>query len=185
MFNYAGSISAVAHQIIKFYCPNKGLAFDATLGNGYDTHFLATSFKKVIAMDIQPSVVEKYSVMYPDDKNVELICDSHSMVDRYITSSIDCATYNLGYCPGGDKTITTLASSTLESIQKVLPLLSEGGVATITFYPGHYEGAKEKEFIMEYLRSLPKNQYGVMEHRYVNRTNNPPSLVIIEKSIIR
>jgi len=34
---------------------------------------------------------------------------------------------------------------------------------------------------MDFLRELPKNKFGVMEHRFINRKNNPPILVVIEK----
>ena len=34
--------------------------------------------------------------------------------------------------------------------------------------------------ILEYLKNLPKNEYGVMVHSFLNR-NNAPKLVVVEK----
>ena len=37
----------------------KNIAIDATVGNGYDTLFLANFFKKVIGIDIQPLAIKR------------------------------------------------------------------------------------------------------------------------------
>ena len=52
---------------------------------------------------------------------------------------------------------------------------------TIAVYRGHAEGKNEEHFIMEYVRNLPKNIYGVMLHEYLNRAKTAPLLIVIEK----
>ena len=52
---------------------------------------------------------------------------------------------------------------------------------TIAIYRGHSEGKNEENFIMEYVRNLPKNIYGVMLHEYLNRAKSAPLLIVIEK----
>ena len=47
MFKYVGNISDLSHYIIKDFVENKNVAIDGTLGNGFDTDFLASLFHKV------------------------------------------------------------------------------------------------------------------------------------------
>ena len=47
-------IVEMTHDIMRNYTKSKGIAVDFTMGNGYDTLFLAQQdFAKVIAFDIQ------------------------------------------------------------------------------------------------------------------------------------
>ena len=89
--------------------------------------------------------------------------------------------YNLGFLPGGNKNITTLHKTSLESIKEGLDLLKSGGIMTICIYRGHSEGKIEESCILEYLKTLPKNQFGVMVQTYLNRQEISPLLVVIEK----
>lgn len=130
-------------------------------------------------MDIQKKLVDNYKKK--DKGNVTLICDSHEYVDNYIKEDINCAMYNLGYCPGENKEITTRSQSTLLSISKMLQLLKSGGLITIAIYVGHNEGKKEESIILNYLETLPKDKYGVMLHEYINRSADSPRLAVIEK----
>ena len=156
MFKYVSDVSILAHNIINEYVENKNVAVDATLGNGYDCDFLSSCFKKVYAFEIQKEACEKYE-------------------------EIDCICYNLGYLPGGNKNITTLAETSLKSIQLSLNLLSSNGIMAIAIYRGHNEGKEEENCILQYLRNLPKNKFGVMIHECINRSNTSPLLVIVEK----
>lgn len=49
------------------------------------------------------------------------------------------ARYNLGWLPGGDKSITTKLEDTLESIEAAKRLVKHGGMISIMLYPGHAE----------------------------------------------
>ena len=180
MFNYVGDISNIAQHIIKKYLNNFDAAVDATLGNGYDTDFLCNNFKKVFSFDIQNGPIENYKVKNRD--NVTLVNSSHENLKAFINCKIDCIMYNLGFLPGGDKSITTEATSTILSIKEALTLLSPGGIISIAIYTGHEEGKIEEVAILEFVKNLPKREYGVMIHLFINRTNSP-MLVIIEKNM--
>ncbi|MDV4151783.1 class I SAM-dependent methyltransferase [Clostridium sp. AL.422] len=179
MFKYVGNISDLSHYIIKDFVENKKVAIDATLGNGYDTDFLAQFFEKVYAFDIQKDACDKYTDNKSD--NVTIINDSHHLFKAYVDESVDCIMYNLGFLPGGNKEITTLHETSLESIKVGLEILSSGGIMTICIYTGHNEGKIEETCILEYLKTLPKKHFGVMIQSYLNRQNTPPLLVVIEK----
>lgn len=179
MFKYVADISVISHSIIENFLENKNCAIDATLGNGHDTDFLKENFKKVYAFDIQKEACKNYEEKGYD--NVVVINDSHSEFENYIKEEVDCIMYNLGFLPGGNKEITTMHESSLKSIKDGLELLASGGIMTICIYTGHNEGKIEETCIMEYLQALPKNKFGVMEHSFINRKNNPPKLVVVEK----
>lgn len=51
----------------------------------------------------------------------------------------DCARYNLGWLPGGDKSITTELEDTLESIEAARRLVKSGGMISVMLYRGHAE----------------------------------------------
>jgi hypothetical protein len=179
MYRYVGNISDLSHYIIKNFVLDKNIAIDGTLGNGYDTDFLASLFSKVYSFDIQEEACNNY--INKNIENVEVIKDSHHLFKKYINDKVDCIMYNLGFLPGGDKTITTLHETSLESIKEGLDILNNGGIMTICIYRGHNEGKIEETCILQYLESLPKNQFGVMVHSYLNRQNISPLLVVVEK----
>ncbi len=176
MFKYVSDVSILSHNIIKEYVKNKNVAIDATLGNGYDCDFLSSCFKKVYAFEIQKEACEKY---IDKNNNVIIINESHHKIDKFINEEVDCVCYNLGYLPGGNKEITTLAETSL--IQLSLNLLSKNGIISIAIYRGHNEGMEEKNCIIKYLKTLPKNSFGVMIHECINRSEKSPLLIIVEK----
>lgn len=178
MLRYTGNISLLSQHIIAHYSAGFDAAIDATLGNGYDTDFLSSHFKMVYAFDIQETAILNY---YKKKKeNVQLFHASHEDLTLYVRDKVNCVIYNLGYLPGGDKSITTQYMSTMRSLQSALDILAPQGLIAIAMYEGHEEGKKEKGAIIELLKKLPKEKYGVILHSFLNRENNPPSLVVIE-----
>ncbi|MGL5616563.1 MAG: tRNA (mnm(5)s(2)U34)-methyltransferase [Sarcina sp.] len=179
MFNYVNNVNNLIHHIIETKIDNKKIAIDATLGNGHDTDFLKDLFMKVYAFDIQDIAVENYNSK--NIKNVEAIKDSHENFEKYINEKVDCIIYNLGYLPGADKHITTKVESTLKSIKIGLNLLEKNGIMFIAIYSGHEEGKLEKEEVLKLAKQLSTKNFGVLYTDFINRPNNPPSLLIIEK----
>lgn len=179
MFKCVSDVSNIYHSMIDSFISERNVAIDATLGNGHDTDYLSSNFKKVYAFDIQSIAVDNYKEK--NKSNVMAICDSHENFKSYINEGIDCIIYNLGYLPGDNKNITTEKHSTLKSISEGLDLLNSNGLMFIAMYSGHEEGKKEKEAVLEYCTNLPKNKFGVLFQQFINRHNNPPSLLVIEK----
>ena len=179
MYNYVNDISKIAHQIISTYNTSFKVAIDATLGNGHDTDFLSEKFNLVYSFDIQKDAVENYEVRKKE--NVILINSSHENFKAFIDVKADCIMYNLGFLPRANKDITTTAETTLKSLNEALSMLNPGGIISIVVYIGHEEGKKEKEAIFDFVKMLPKKDYGVLIHTFANR-NNSPILIIIEKN---
>lgn len=170
-------------------------AIDATCGNGHDTLFIAKKILtpclgKLTSMDIQPRAIEKTRELLKANldagicERVDLILSSHhSFPPEIEDGSIALAVYNLGWLPGGDKSITTCVKTTLGSLERVMPLIKNGGAVSITCYPGHPEGAKEQESILEWSRSLCRFEWNVCLHQWLNAAASPV-LLIIQKRLI-
>ena len=180
---YINKITEVNKIFLEKVIQKGDVVIDATMGNGYDTVYLGNlvgDSGKVYAFDVQEEACLNYKLK--NKENVSVINDSHHKFKEYVLEDkVNCIMYNLGFLPGGNKEITTLAKTTMKSIEEGLELLDSNGIMTIAVYRGHAEGKNEEHFIMEYVRNLPKNIYGVMLHEYLNRAKTAPLLIVIEK----
>jgi hypothetical protein len=79
--------------------------------------------------------------------------------------------FNLGYLPGGNKAVTTQTESTLDTLQKCLSILAPDGAISITCYPGHEEGLREMEAILQFVQTL--TDWHVCHYQWVNRPRSP------------
>lgn len=150
---------------------------DATCGRGNDTIYMANVLKtsgKVYSYDIQDIAIEytKNELEKLNIDNVILKLDSHENISEI---DVDLIIYNLGYLPNGDKTITTKASSTINSLKKALTLmeLNPQMLIIIVIYPGHSEGLIESTLLDEFVKNLPSNEYLVTKYLNYNRPTSP------------
>jgi tRNA1(Val) A37 N6-methylase TrmN6 len=170
------------------------IVIDATLGNGFDTLFLANLdllnfVLQIYGYDIQNKAIENASQKLKNNlskdqlENVFLINKSH--VDfSDVKSKVDLIIYNLGYLPTTDKSITTMTKTTLISIQAALNKLSSNGAISITCYPGHLEGEKEERAILEFLKTLNRENFEIRYHKWQNRDKSPSLIWIKKKSFL-
>lgn len=172
-------VNLICNKLIK-----KGdIVVDATCGNGNDTLMLSLLSKKVYAFDIQKKAIEKTKNLLKKNNvnNVFLINDSNELIDEYLNDykgKISLVIYNLGYLPGGNKTITTNHKTTLKSVKKALDMLNNKGVILIVFYP-HEEGKKEQETVLDYL-----DKHNINYVKYTNTNNvNAPFLIKIKNNL--
>lgn len=186
-----GKILKGATQIVNYLLPSLvhegDHVIDATCGNGNDTLNLARlvgSEGKVFAFDIQAQAIESTKVKLVKhycQKQVELILDSHAHMTSYIKEDIDFIIFNLGYLPRADKSITTQVESTLKAIEEGLSLLKKHGVMLVVVYPGHEEGYREKEAILNEMKNFEQEHIDVMRIDFMNQRNNPPIVIAMEK----
>ncbi len=155
------------------------VAIDATCGNGHDTLFLS-EFCSVIGLDIQNQAIQNTEALLEQHQRRAVLHRlSHAQIDELpLPHPPRLIVYNLGYLPGGDKSITTNTSSTLKSVKKGLELLAHDGALSITCYPGHDEGQKEEKALEEWAAGLPSNRWSVCHHKWLNRPRSPSLLWI-------
>ncbi len=163
------------------------IAVDFTMGNGHDTEFLCRTVGeggRVYAFDIQEEAIKstRARLTASDCPDVfTLIHDSHHNIKNYVSEPIKAGMFNLGWLPGGDKSVTTLRETTLPALEACLELLEPDGVVTIAIYPGHREGEAEGELIREYLSTLPRWRICATELRIVNSPSSPYFFVVEKK----
>lgn len=178
----------------KKFLDRSDIVIDATLGNGFDTLYLAkiliepTNAKgKLISFDIQKKAIESSKLALKENlkkdsfKNISILCKSHEDLTKYVKEKVNLIVYNLGYLPGSDKKITTKARTTISSIESGFKLLSKKGAISIISYSGHVEGEKEEKALIEYLKKIDRKEYSVLHFRWLNKEKSP-SFFWIEKS---
>ncbi len=186
--SYQGFMRSVLNKqksIIDRFVKSNDLVVDATVGNGNDILNLSNYVKtgKLFGFDIQKKAIENTKNLLDSNniKNYKLFNTGHEnileVLHDYI-GKISLITYNLGYLPGYDKTITTKYNTTIKSIDSSLKLLNNKGMILIVVYPYHKEGSIEHEYIQKYIKKL--NNYKVSEFHNTDK-NSAPYLICIEK----
>lgn len=185
---------SLAKSSISQFLKKGDCVIDATCGNGHDTLFLAQLILTddsghVYGYDIQEQALDSTRLLLKNSLSKSLldkITLFHKSHENFsdIPSSIPIRliVYNLGYLPKGDKSITTLKETSLKSIQNGLKKISPKGALCITCYPGHAEGKQEEKMILDYLKTLPKEDWKVLFHQQLNRPLSP-SFIWLESLI--
>lgn len=156
------------------------IVIDMTAGNGHDTLFLAQHAKEVYSIDIQQQAIENTKELTKNHDSITYIVDDHQNIHHYVKPYVNCVFFNLGYLPGGDKSIKTNKDSTLISLSKVHQLLKIGSYLVITCYPGHSGGKQETEAVTKWVNhQKDKKQYEVEVLDYP--TKNSPITYICKR----
>jgi len=185
------SLTRTAHELIETILRPGDRAIDATVGNGHDTLFLARCVGdsgRVFGFDIQSRALRKTADKLAQQgmtARTALFNVDHSQMGRTIPADshgkIKVAMFNLGYLPGGDKTITTQTANTVKAIAVAAEMTSAHGLISILAYPGHPEGALETGAVEHYLYSLPAQDYQVRTLASQHPTPSAPRLFVVEK----
>jgi len=179
-----------SHHLLEESVTPGDTVIDATCGNGHDTLVLskfAGKEGKVLAFDIQEQAIQNTRALLEkhERNNVELICDSHEKLNEYLAAGlynqIGGAIFNLGYLPGGDKSVITEAKSTIIALDAILLSLKHTGLVILVIYPGHQGGQEEKEAVLKHVINLDQKFFNVLQYRFINQKNNPPFIVAVEK----
>ena len=99
--------------------------------------------------------------------------DSHENFDRYVPGEFDAGMFNLGYLPTSDHVVTTKAETTMAAVSKALERVKVGGTVVVVVYPGHPEGKREGELLLEFASSLSDRKYDATYYRLVNIPDCP------------
>ena len=160
---------------------------DATMGNGYDTKYLAQKVGEngvVYSFDVQEEAIKSTKKRLEKENllnRVNLVLDGHENIDIYVKDEVSCVLFNLGYLPRAKHQIITKPDTTLKAIKKSLNLLKPHGVISIAIYTGHEGGMDECNAVFDYVSKLDQSNFNVLNCNFVNQVNNPPRLILIEK----
>ncbi len=167
------------------------LAVDATVGNGYDTLFLAHRVGpkgKVLGFDVQKAALagarELLKFVGSLDR-VSFIHDSHSHLTNYLPAetAIQGAMFNLGYLPRGNRLIITRPDTTVLALRSVLTHLDARGRVTILVYRGHEEGILEYVEVRKFLEQLSGEEWMIEEYAGTSDSPIAPRLFRIQKNL--
>lgn len=188
----------MAHWMLKDIIKTNDVVVDATMGNGYDTQFLAELGANVYSFDVQEEALNATEKRLDDagiknqifEKNlsnlltepsVNLVLSGHEKLSEYVKEPIKAAIFNLGYLPKTDKSVVTKADTTLTALDALTNQLVVGGRIAIMIYYGHEGGMEEKDAVIKWTSSLPQKDWEVTSYAPLNQIHTPPILVLIEK----
>lgn len=159
------------HAHVKRVLKKDDVAIDCTVGNGNDTVFLANIVGKnglIIGFDVQKNAINSTKnnlIKNNVEAEVCLICENHANILENVDSvhhkKIKVIMFNLGYLPGGDKTLVTTPENTILAFDGALKILKKGGSLVVMVYVGHPGGENEWLSIQEWFCSLDENNYNL------------------------
>ena len=187
MSNLITKTTELAMSVTLTYIKPGDTVIDATCGTGQDTVMLARAVGEngsVYAFDIQKSahLLTEARLKAHGIANVHPVMQSFvSMSDHIPEKSASAVVFNLGYLPGGDHSVTTVADTTLEGLEAALRTIRPGGIVTVVMYDGHEEGAEEKKAVLEWAEKLDQSRYHVAYVSLLNQKKHPPKILWITR----
>jgi predicted methyltransferase len=180
-----GSLVEMAHSRIREVLSPGATAVDCTAGNGHDTAFLCRCVGPhgcVLSIDIQREALTKARALCLEQglKNATFVQDSHdqlaTLMREHMCERPKCVMFNLGFLPGGVRSLTTKRESTQRAIEQAIALTQPGGIISILAYRGHPGGTEEEQAVSELLHGLPKASFRVHRDGAKNERDNTPVL---------
>ncbi len=184
------SLINIAHQHISESLKSGDIAIDATLGNGHDALYLknlvgATGL--VFGFDIQLAAIIATQANSVGAIELTLIHASHALMTENIPvqhhGHINAIMFNLGYLPGGDKSIITQTDTTLCALNAATALLAADGIMTIMAYPGHAGGDLETAQIEHWCEHLNNSHFSYQIIYSTVTSATAPRLFILRKTL--
>lgn len=185
------SVLAFAHRLVTNALSPGGIAVDATVGNGHDTVVLSEAVGGegcVYGFDVQDEAIARTKDRLETETasaKIHLHQVGHEEMAAHLPEEqhgrVGAVMFNLGYLPGSDSSRTTRPKTTVSALSAAVELLRPGGVVTIVIYTGHDGGPEEADAVDTWATALSQQAFDVLSYRFMNRKNNPPRLVAIEK----
>lgn len=175
-----------AQQIVGEVVQTGDTVIDATVGNGFDTSFLAETVGptgRVYGFDVQQQALQSTARRMDANgqQNVTLLHHSHDQMKELVpTTDVAAVMFNLGYLPRSDHAVTTTAATTLPAIDQAIDLLRPGGVLSVQCYRGHDGGPEEYDSVRELLTTY-EDTYEVQSVESQPPKPTAPILLILKK----
>jgi len=186
----AMQLTQIAHEYLEKRLIKGAIAVDATAGNGYDTLKMAElvgSDGRVIAVDIQAAAIRATEERLNAEgfTNYQLYEADHATLfqelhDQY-QQSVSAVTFNLGYLPGGDKSVRTHPESTLEALDIAVSWLNPQGILLVTAYRGHPGGKDEADLIANWMHQKRAARFSIKCYEPEGKARIPPILWVLKR----
>ena len=182
-----------SHSLLEEILQPGDHVIDATMGNGYDTVFMAEKIGKtghVYSFDVQKeALLSTKSKLTEQDllDRASLFLQGHETLGTVVDEAqpIKAGIFNLGYLPKSDKSVITLPETTRTAMEEILKRLVPRGRMILVVYYGHEGGEKELDMVQDYCQSLPQEKYNVLKYQFITQKNNPPILYCVEKKVVK
>lgn len=185
------SLVNTAHDLIRDILRPGDIAIDATVGNGHDTVFLAEQVGPsghVYGFDIQQAAIDSTLNKFRHSKLSDCLTLTHAShadmdnkIPTHVHSKIRVIMFNLGYLPGGDKSVITQTDSTLKALTIASRILAFKGIITLLAYPGHQGGDIETDQVRSWCKQLNTEQFKVSTIYSTEHKDTAPRLFVIRK----
>ena len=178
----------MARTFIRLFVRPGDHVVDATCGNGRDTLLLAElagPSGRVWAFDIQDEALRATAERLEKSglsSRAELIAAGHERMADYVSKPVRMVVFNLGYCPGGNRTIITTSDTTMPALEQALRLLMPEGILAITVYPGHPGGLEESAAVSDWLSGLDQRLFHAWRMEQINTGVNAPYFFMIQRA---
>jgi hypothetical protein len=178
----------LVHLLVRQFVRCGDQVVDATCGNGKDTLLLAELVGDnghVWAFDIQAEALARAHQRLREAglaDRVTLLDQSHEALAIQVPSPVTTIVFNLGWLPGGDRSVVTEQTSTLPALHASLELLQAGGLLLITCYPGHQQGAVETDAVLHWSSGLDARLFHVWRMGQQNVSSSAPFCLLIQKT---
>lgn len=154
------SLTQLAQDRVAAIVQAGDVVVDATVGNGFDTVFLAERVSPtgtVYGFDVQAAAIQatQKRLEAAGLRNVELLSTSHAEYRQNVDRAVTAAMFNLGYLPRSDHRIVTQAETTIAALQQIHERLLPGGIITVLAYRGHEGGPEEAAAVEKWLQQCP------------------------------
>jgi predicted methyltransferase len=183
----------MAHDAWSQILRSGDVVVDATAGNGHDALFLSKAVGpsgQVYAFDLQPTAIESTINTIEEGLPPELrpkmhyLAQCHSTLHEVVGShKARLVAFNLGYLPGGDKSVITRQASTLAAVEAAFEVLHPGGLLSILAYTGHENGPEEFAAVASLLEQLPPKYWVSTQMKVMNRPTAPVLLLAWKRDL--
>jgi len=150
------TISDEAKERVAQVLQQGEVAVDATMGNGWDTLFLAEQVGPkglVFGFDVQQEAVTATEKRLRRADLLEcgtLLLRGHQEMAEIVPAGVGAVMFNLGYLPYAKREVVTRAETTLAALDAAAELLRVGGLLTVICYRGHAGGQEEARAVLDW-----------------------------------
>jgi len=150
-------LTQYAHLCLETILKPGDCVLDATAGNGYDSlksAELIGGSGRLIAIDKQAVAIDttrKKITEYDSELRPEIHLGDHAKLLKKLSVKLDVALFNLGYLPGGNKSVISTPESTIAALDEIPRLLKNEGALFVTTYRQHPGGADESIAVCEWM----------------------------------